>query len=61
MTARCLLHSHDHQLHSYLLLQLFVHLGGVRDDGEVPPVSATNDIDLVTLYRSLRAPPEEPF
>ena len=42
-------------------VQLFLHVGGVKDDGEVPPLSATNDIDLVTLYRSLRAPPEEPF
>jgi hypothetical protein len=43
-------------------MQLFLHIGGVKDDSEVPPLSATNDIDLVTLYRSLRAPPaEEPF
>jgi hypothetical protein len=42
-------------------MQLFLHIGGVKDDSEVP-LSATNDIDLVTLYRSLRAPPaEEPF
>ena len=37
--------------------QLFVHLGGAGGDGEVPPLSLTNDIDLLTLYRSLRSPP----
>jgi len=40
--------------------QLFLHLGGAGEDGEVPPISLTNDVDLVTLYRSLRSPPE-PF
>ena len=39
--------------------QMFVQLGNLRgEDGEVPPLSLTNDVDLVTLYRALSAPTE---
>lgn len=39
--------------------QMFVQLGNLRgEDGDVPPLSLTNDVDLVTLYRALSAPPE---
>ena len=38
---------------------MFVHLGNIKgDDGEAPPLSFTNDVDLVTLYRALSSPPE---
>lgn len=43
------------------LAQMFVHFGNLRaDDGDVAPLSITNDVDLVTLWHSMfSAPPDQ--